>query len=109
MPACRKLCEDREFPLAKPRGRAFAPSPSPPKHGLRAFRSIPNPNTNSQNQKIEFKDIINLFYFSAMPIPQFHNLFNVTLQALHELGGTGHINAIDKKVGDILELPDTER
>lgn len=44
-----------------------------------------------------------------MAIPKFEQLFNVTLQALRQLGGSGHISAIDNKVADLLALSDEEQ
>ncbi|MBW1888577.1 MAG: restriction endonuclease [Deltaproteobacteria bacterium] len=39
-------------------------------------------------------------------VPQYHELMNPLLQALHELGGSGSIEEIDQKVAEIINLPE---
>jgi len=39
-------------------------------------------------------------------VPQYHELMNPVLQALHELGGSGSIKEIDQKVAEIINLPE---
>ena len=41
-----------------------------------------------------------------MPVPQYHELFNPTLVALHRLGGSGSIREIAEAVLEETSLPD---
>lgn len=43
-----------------------------------------------------------------MAIPTYDNLFNPTIKALHELGGSGSVSEIEDKVAKILKLSDEE-
>jgi restriction system protein len=39
-----------------------------------------------------------------MAIPRYDDLFNVTLEALHELGGSASIQELEEEVSKILRL-----
>jgi restriction system protein len=47
-------------------------------------------------------------YYNGMAIPKYDELFNPTLSALHQLGGSGRNDEIEQKVAEILNLTDDE-
>ena len=47
-------------------------------------------------------------YYSVMAIPKYDELFNPTLLALRQLGGSGRNDEIEQKVAEILNLTDDE-
>lgn len=53
--------------------------------------------------------IISVMYHEYMPIPRNKELSRYVLQAVHELGGSAPISAVEHKVAELLGLTSEER